>query len=426
MAERDWKSYTAAILGSSLILFIVTTLYSALINKPIINIEPYENGTIKVTNKGLASATHLVLTIYSNAQITNPIISSTENITVSVPQINPKEILQIQAARLVSGQGSNIMINLPKLNAKSLPIYGTYDQGSTRQPPMLNLYDDYLSDSPIIIASIAAIISFIYFLEQRSKINMLRFMAAKIYRDLREVAMMKLESDLHNDKILVDDKLLDGRGMYSNRLWANPKFEGMKIKFFNKVDIDKLYKFFAFLLDRDSVIKYVKPEHESFVARLRDANYKLNRAAQDAYKDINWEKYAGFKFIKFYVLGDVDPKMTVKFRMLFTVKDRKFVVYQLILIGLIVVVVFYPALLSPTIHRIYAGIVYVSTGGLLFLWLKIIDMKELRRSVSEGFEMEKEKQRVRIAEPKKDKKEKIKFYQHQASDEVKSLHEQDK
>jgi hypothetical protein len=40
--------------------------------------------------------------------------------------------------------------------------------------------------------------------------------------------------------------------------------------------------------------------------------------------------------------------------------------------------------------------------------------------------MEKEKQRVRIAEPKKDKKEKIKFYQHQASDEVKSLHEQDK
>jgi hypothetical protein len=190
------------------------------------------------------------------------------------------------------------MINLPKLNAKSLPIYGTYDQGSTRQPPMLNLYDDYLSDSPIIIASIAAIISFIYFLEQRSKINMLRFMAAKIYRDLREVAMMKLESDLHNDKILVDDKLLDGRGMYSNRLWANPKFEGMKIKFFNKVDIDKLYKFFAFLLDRDSVIKYVKPEHESFVARLRDANYKLNRAAQDAYKDINWEKYAGFKFIK--------------------------------------------------------------------------------------------------------------------------------
>jgi hypothetical protein len=51
----------------------------------------------------------------------------------------------------------------------------------------------------------------------------------------------------------------------------------------------------------------------------------------------------------------------------------------------------------------------------------------------EGFEMEKEKQWVRINEPKKDKKEKINFYQHQASDEVErlrnladSLQEQDK
>jgi hypothetical protein len=139
--------------------------------------------------------------------------------------------------------------------------------------------------------------------------------------------MMKLESNLYNDEKLVDDKRIDGQGMYSNKLWANPKFEGMKVKFFNKADLDKLYKFFRFLLERDSVIKDVKLDYESFgdplgSQRIHDANDKLNRAAQRAHKDISWEKYAGFKFIKFYVLGHVDLKMTVKFRMLFTVKDR--------------------------------------------------------------------------------------------------------
>jgi hypothetical protein len=71
-------------------------------------------------------------------------------------------------------------------------------------------------------------------------------MAAKIYRYVREVAMT-LEGHLFNDdKLLEDDrKERDGRGMYSNKIWANPNFEEMKVKFFNKEDLDKLYKFFT-------------------------------------------------------------------------------------------------------------------------------------------------------------------------------------
>ena len=145
--------------------------------------------------------------------------------------------------------------------------------------------------------------------------------------------------------LLLSLSLLEG--MYSNKLWANPKFEGMKVKFFNKVDLDKLYKFFTLLLERDSVIRDIKLDGESLgdplgSPRIQDANDKLNKAAKHAFKDISWEKYAGFRFIKFYVLGNVDPKMTVKFRMLFGVpKDWKYALCQIILIGLIVVVVFF-------------------------------------------------------------------------------------
>ncbi len=244
MTDRDWKSYTAGILGSGLVVFTVTTVYSSFINKPIINIDISENTTIKVTNEGLAPATDLILTIYTNGQITNPSISSSENITAStgnnteiITQINP-QILQIQSARLASGQGSNIIINLPNSNTNDLTVYATYDEGSVRDPPIIRIHDVYLSASPIIMTLIGAIISFIYLIEQRSKIDMLRFMAAKIYRDVREVAM-KLEGDLFNDEILLNDHARDGTGMYSNKIWANPKFEEMKVKFFEKEDLTR-------------------------------------------------------------------------------------------------------------------------------------------------------------------------------------------
>jgi hypothetical protein len=159
LAEWDWKSYIAAILGSGLVVFDVTTLYSTLINKPIINIDTSKNDTIGVTNKGLAPVNHLMLTIYSNAQITNYTIFSTENYRQNILQNNSARILQIQTAKFASNQGSNITINLPKLNTT---VYATYDQGSIRHPPIPRIYDDYLSNLPIMIASIGAIISFIY------------------------------------------------------------------------------------------------------------------------------------------------------------------------------------------------------------------------------------------------------------------------
>jgi hypothetical protein len=404
LAEWDWKSYTAAILGSGLVVFTVTTLYSTLINKPNINIDISKFDTIvEVTNKGLAPATHLILTIKSNAQITNPTIFSTENFTRNFTQNNSIQILKIQTPRFASGQGSNITINLPKPNT-SLAVYATYDQGSIREPPIpsTRIYDDYLTASPIIIGSIGAIISFIYLIEQRSKNDILRFMAAKVYRDVREV-VMKFKNGLNYDKPFVDDSRCDGGGIYSNKLWANPKFEGMKVKFFNKEDLVKLYEFFTSLIERDSVIKYKSFRDPLGSPRIHDANDKLNRAAQCAYNDISWEKYAGFKFIKFYVLGDLDSTLKVRFRMLLTVKDRKYALYQIISIGFIVVIVFYPALLSQ-LYTIQVSIVYFLTGVFLLWWYRHIDVKEKRRSEWEKREMKIENEREKIRKKKQSEK----------------------
>ena len=444
MTDGDWKSYTAAILGSGLVVFTVTTIYSSFINKPIINIELSENNNIiKVTNKGLAPATNLILTLYTNGQITNPPIFSSENITAttgdntaSITQLNP-QILQIQSGRLASGQGSHITISLPNSNTNNPTVYATYDQGSVREPPMIGPDDAYLSASPIMIPSIGAIISFIYLIEQRSKNDMLRFMAAKIYRDVREVATTLEGHLLHDQKLLEDDrKERDGRGMYSNKIWAKPNFEEMKVKFFNKEDLDNLYKFFTLLLERESLINnksLLDSLGQQKSSLIFDANDKLNRAAQSAYKDINWEKYTGFKFMKFMVLENFDSKMIVKFRMLFTVKDWRYARYQIISIGLIVVVVIYPALYSiaqslPMGYEIFAPIVYILAGVLLLLalsiWWRIINTKEVKRSVFEESEMKRENLRVQIAERKKDKEEDIKRYRDEARKELDRLEEE--
>jgi hypothetical protein len=88
---------------------------------------------------------------------------------------------------------------------------------------------------------------------------------------------------------------------------------------------------------------------------------------------------------------------------------------------LIVGVVFYPAFLSQPSYTILAGIVYILTGVLLYLWWKSINLKEVRRSVWERFEMEMENERGKIDASKKDKKEEINRYEYEAREELKKL-----
>jgi len=374
LGEWDWKSYTAAILGSGLVVFMVTTLYSDLINKPRVNIETPNHHQIEITNTGLAPATHLILTIKSIGNIAH--IFSTESITQN-------SSTQINVSRLASGKGSNITINLSKPDTRAPTVYATYDQGSIRHPPIPNLYENYLVNLPIIIPSIGAVISLIFLVEQRSKNRILRFISAKIYLDLRLVLKIFKHSPLNVQK------WIEQGSVYSNTLWEDRKFEANKTKFFDKDDLSLIYKFFSSLIERDSEINEILKSGSIAPSSISNANCKLDKAAECAYKHIYWEKYTGFEFMKYYTLWGKDLADKVKFvTFILTKKDRKYALIQLILIDSIITIVFYPTSFS------YPSFVYyVYSLTILFsfvLWTAIVDHeREKKRKEIEKLEIAK-------------------------------------
>src|SRR6187200_3104334 len=104
MAEHGyWLQIVSSLVGSSFILFVLTTFYNDFYNKPDINIQVGKsmpsknltNSTINITNIGRVPATHLWLTVSipKNALyhfINHTSISSTEN--SSLPKTTPKDI----------------------------------------------------------------------------------------------------------------------------------------------------------------------------------------------------------------------------------------------------------------------------------------------------------------------------------------------
>ena len=94
------------ILGSSVILFGITTFYNEYINIPDVAIsvnttdKNFQLANITVTNKGMKPATNLVLTINAPGNIEDsPQIFNTQNLTVE-SSIN-NSIFQLSTSRLV-------------------------------------------------------------------------------------------------------------------------------------------------------------------------------------------------------------------------------------------------------------------------------------------------------------------------------------
>jgi len=108
------------------------------INKPNIDFQVNQvDGPatiITVTNKGFASATHIILTVQSPQNIVKEkVIFSTENITKTK---NETRTIQYYLPRLVQGSGSiEIFIQTkekPNTAHPNFLIYATYDQGSIK------------------------------------------------------------------------------------------------------------------------------------------------------------------------------------------------------------------------------------------------------------------------------------------------------
>lgn len=102
----------STVIGSSLLLFAITTFYSDFLNKPNVSarIVPNINGSsIELTNNGRVPATNLILTVESPADIAGYEIFTTENRRIMVED---NHTLVAQFPRFVHGDGSLIKMEI--------------------------------------------------------------------------------------------------------------------------------------------------------------------------------------------------------------------------------------------------------------------------------------------------------------------------
>src|SRR5215208_3694628 len=169
----------SSIIGSSLLLFAITTFYSDFFNKPNVGarIVPNINGTsVELTNNGRVSATNLILTVESPANIADYKIFTTENRTIMVEEDN--HTLVAKFPRFVQGDGSLIKIEIfsaeqePDAFNQNYVVYATYDEGSLRMASQMQQATIDIPYGLTIALTIAALLIFaIPYFYRRAKRN---------------------------------------------------------------------------------------------------------------------------------------------------------------------------------------------------------------------------------------------------------------
>jgi hypothetical protein len=196
-------SIASAVLGSTLILSGITTLFSEFINAPkIIQSEPIEisntNGiSVGLTNEGRAAAKNLYVTVVSNRDV-NYTIFSTENKTILT---NDHRTLIAYFPRFIHGEGSVIKIDITPakntgtvhLSSQNYSINAVYDQGSIILPNQ-----EEASTIPIgmtVLFTIAGVIAFCipYFYTRGKRYRQYR--AADLIKEIISYYKEHYESD---------------------------------------------------------------------------------------------------------------------------------------------------------------------------------------------------------------------------------------
>jgi hypothetical protein len=165
MADKNTAIQIAsAILGSSLVVFGITTFYSEAINIPDIRAREFSNSTtvsIELTNSGRVPATNLILTTESYTNV-NYEIFTTENLTIV---IDDNRMFVAKFPRFVDGNGSLIRIEMSSGeqaadNPSNLSyiVYITYDQGSLKLPGERQIFT--IPIGMTVLSAIAAVIVF--------------------------------------------------------------------------------------------------------------------------------------------------------------------------------------------------------------------------------------------------------------------------
>jgi hypothetical protein len=132
----------STIVGSSLLLFAISTFYSDWWNKPLVAptiITPSYGPAFLLTNYGRVPATNLTLSVHTPANISHYEIISTERWTMKQAD---NQTLVAQFPRFAQGDGSIILVHIatqissteqkPDRFKHNYDAYATFDQGSLR------------------------------------------------------------------------------------------------------------------------------------------------------------------------------------------------------------------------------------------------------------------------------------------------------
>ncbi len=243
----DWSTLIAALVGGGLLTFIVSTLYSDVIDKPYLSIN-FDNHskTFEITNIGRAAATHLVLTINSSEMPS--ITLMTENATTTAFKVVNLDVWELQVPRLSSGGWSVIDIGVSVNNKSPQPtLYASYDQGSNRNNTKISKSPLFL---PIFISSILAALTFVYlYLHKTRK-----------YMKYEHWFLCKIKFDVDNiadKKFGVTETLTDK--LYSFNLWKdhsiNMKQKMLEIQKDKGSYYEDIESFYTFIDIRDIHLK---------------------------------------------------------------------------------------------------------------------------------------------------------------------------
>jgi hypothetical protein len=337
----------SSIIGSSLLLFAVTTFYSDFLNKPDVHaklVHIFNNTSIELTNNGRVPATNLILTVQSLANDANFKIFTTENFTKI---LEDNHTLVVKFPRFVHGNGSLIRIEISaeqKLDAfdQSTVVYATYDQGSLRLPNQ--------TQQPINIPfgltmafTIAALITFtIPYFYRRAKRGMQYWNIGLLFEIAENILRLKEYFIANPSDTSIQLGYLDKEHLTLNAIKGFFKNEAdfyMISDFYTKLASRNIYvqKNFQNRLELTGFVKESVEAKDTTEQPLdydnvviQDLNGEIAQSADEAINKICWEEY-GFSRIEIMYRVHYQQEALTKMPMYFRLARH---IYTTILVDL--------------------------------------------------------------------------------------------
>ena len=284
----------SSIIGSSLLVFAITTFYSDFFNKPNVSariIPNINSSSIELANNGRVPANNLILTVQSPENIVDYEIFTTENRTIMVEEDN--QTLVAKLPRFVHGDGSLISIEIFSAAEQesdsfnqNYVVYATYDEGSLKITSQKQRVTSSVPYGMTIALTISALLTFaIPYFYRRAKRNREHQYNKLVSHIIRHVSYVKryLEKDPTNLPL----QLMNSIAFIVRDL------NDVKSAFKNKADFQAVYDFYKELVR--CLTESTENVGDRYTFRQGESSQKnlehIKEIAEKTLSIIRWEEY---------------------------------------------------------------------------------------------------------------------------------------